>query len=768
MNVLCVIPARGGSKNAPLQNSRLLAGKPLLAYTAEAALAAASLSKVVLSTDDEAVAETGRRCGLDPWMLPAGSPGELLGVVQDAVRRLEEKGERCDAVCILDPASPFRRAEDIDRCIALLERSGADNVVTVVPVPREYHPQKVYLEGPDGTLEAAPANGSGELPPAFQHDGSVRVVRRDALMNGKGLAGGRTAGYVVDPVRFVKLERPEDWGRAERIARLGTHKGTAGRIAPLAGTRRNHPVGWAPTAIAEPLVSTGVGLAAKGALGSSGTLKGTYLDPVRKAAKPRSREVETPFPIQDARLPAEREVTAHEVLDPVSPALLAPRSRTGSTPTVQRIEDPFRPQAEVTPDIGKAERPLVAALAARNLAGSALQKAAEPKWREIAGGSQARAAAAPIEFSGLPGKAAGRVKPVQPFALGVSALGPAPKGQPRIRPWPPVVLAAAFFPDPQALEPASGRLKACEQLVYAPVFRRDGRQVAQVARATVARVEAVGTHAAELLDARPLVFAHPLAGAPTAAIKGRARMLASKWVAEDWERLAQESTVVVFRLLQAKARGVKWPVALVFVPQPKRPPKAGSQTAMDPYGLTVFAVPVAGVPKSRDVRTRLRGAEQRKIAAPAVRPDKKTAASAGPCAAGFHDLPGEPRTPAFRGVVRAAMMPAGVFHLIEIDDHEDDRTWKRAPHYQGLPAILDPGRSVLASLQVAAPAGYHRVFTEPRMGQKGDYQSCGPFVPAFTVVLANGEVAPMRMDFAAIAPSGSSRWRLPFKKTGMF
>jgi len=146
MKVLCVIPARGGSRNAPLQNFRLLAGKPLLAYTAETALAAARLSKVVLSTDDEDVAEVGRRCGLQQILRSAELSREntpVERVVEDAVRRLEAAGESCDAVCVLDPASPFRRPEDIDRCIEMLERTGADSVATVVPVPQEYHPHRM-------------------------------------------------------------------------------------------------------------------------------------------------------------------------------------------------------------------------------------------------------------------------------------------------------------------------------------------------------------------------------------------------------------------------------------------------------------------------------------------------------------------------------------------------------------------------------------------------------------------------------------------------
>ena len=246
MKVLGLIPAVGGSKSVTLRNLRLLAGKPLLAYAAETAHASARLSRLVLGTGDEGVAEAGRLCGLEALLVPSG-PASVQSIAQNALRRLEEAGESYDAVCILDPLSPFSRPEDIDRCIELLERSGADSAATVVRVPQEYHPHTVYLQAPDGSLHPSAAKVEGEeLPPALQRDGSVCVVRRDVLMNGHGLLGERMAGYVVDPVRLVRLDRPEDWGRAERIARLGAHRATGGRIATLAGRRFQTRVVRAP------------------------------------------------------------------------------------------------------------------------------------------------------------------------------------------------------------------------------------------------------------------------------------------------------------------------------------------------------------------------------------------------------------------------------------------------------------------------------------------------------------------------------------------
>src|SRR5947209_16849777 len=105
MRILAIIPARGGSKGIPRKNIRLLAGKPLLQYTAEAALAARQLNRVILTTEDEEIAEAGRACGLE---VPFKRPPELarddtptLAVLQHAVQTIEKMGAHYDAICLL-------------------------------------------------------------------------------------------------------------------------------------------------------------------------------------------------------------------------------------------------------------------------------------------------------------------------------------------------------------------------------------------------------------------------------------------------------------------------------------------------------------------------------------------------------------------------------------------------------------------------------------------------------------------------------------------
>lgn len=228
MRVLGLIPARGGSKGVPRKNIRLLCGKPLLQYTAEAALAAHLLSHVILSTEDEEIAQVGRQCGLDvPFLRPAELAQDdtpTLPVVQHAVNWMEKHGEHFDAICLLQPTNPLRLPLVIDACIELLKQSDVDAVVTILPVPAEYNPHWVYFQDEDGLLrlstgELDPVPRRQSLPVAFHREGSVYAMRRNIVMEQNSLCGRSLVGYPLDPEQSVNIDGLEDWERAERLLR---------------------------------------------------------------------------------------------------------------------------------------------------------------------------------------------------------------------------------------------------------------------------------------------------------------------------------------------------------------------------------------------------------------------------------------------------------------------------------------------------------------------------------------------------------------------
>jgi CMP-N,N'-diacetyllegionaminic acid synthase len=226
MRVLGVIPARGGSKGISRKNVALLNGKPLIAYTIEAAKQSARLTRTIVSTEDPEIATTAERFGAEaPFVRPAELARDetpMLPVLIHAVGWIEDQGEKFDAVCLLQPTNPMRTASDIDGCIELMERSEADTVFTVLTVPQHYNPHWVYESDSNGNLrlstgEHNPIPRRQQLPPAFHREGSVYIVKRNVLMEQNTLYGPRVCGYRMKAERSVNIDEPSDWKRAATL-----------------------------------------------------------------------------------------------------------------------------------------------------------------------------------------------------------------------------------------------------------------------------------------------------------------------------------------------------------------------------------------------------------------------------------------------------------------------------------------------------------------------------------------------------------------------
>lgn len=222
--------ARGGSKGIPGKNLKPLAGKPLIAYTVEAARASGALDRLILSTDDGAIAEAGRALGCDvPFLRPAELARDdtpHLPVIQHAVRWLDEHaGYRPEAVMILQPTSPLRQPEDIRASIALLERSGADSALSVSEIPAHVHPMRTLRVDETGAavlfVTGGPVrqriNRRQDLPAAWVMNGAIYICRTGVLFAGQpSLYGDRVVAYRMPARRGVSIDDAEDWAAAER------------------------------------------------------------------------------------------------------------------------------------------------------------------------------------------------------------------------------------------------------------------------------------------------------------------------------------------------------------------------------------------------------------------------------------------------------------------------------------------------------------------------------------------------------------------------
>ncbi|MEL6655869.1 MAG: acylneuraminate cytidylyltransferase family protein [Bacteroidota bacterium] len=227
MRILGLIPARGGSKGIPGKNSKLLGSKPLIAYTIEAALQSAELAKVVVSTDDEGIAEISRHYGAKvPFMRPkelAQDDSPTIDTVVHALQYFRDQGEAFDALCLLQPTTPFRTSKDIRLAVRRFREAGTDCLVSVREVPHQYNPHWVFL--PDDT-ERSLRIATGEeriiprrqaLPKAYHRDGSVYITKSEVVLEQKSLYGNSIGYIVLHNPHQVNLDTPDDWRRAEQM-----------------------------------------------------------------------------------------------------------------------------------------------------------------------------------------------------------------------------------------------------------------------------------------------------------------------------------------------------------------------------------------------------------------------------------------------------------------------------------------------------------------------------------------------------------------------
>jgi CMP-N,N'-diacetyllegionaminic acid synthase len=253
VNVVAIIPARGGTQSVPYKNLQKLGDKTLLAWAIEVAFAAEKIDAVIVSTEDDKTRAEAESLGA----LVAPRPAEYsqptsgdAGFYQHTVKWMEEeKGWTPEFLVNLRPTSPLRFAADIDRMVAYIQESGADGVKSVIPAP--LHPYKMWQfsthEARDTKNETTPAIGAAgalvpvfdndfrqkhgpdqprqkiqELFPVFFQDGQIDITRRQFVLRPDALElenvwGKDIHGYVLDPRTSTDLDDERDFIRAEKI-----------------------------------------------------------------------------------------------------------------------------------------------------------------------------------------------------------------------------------------------------------------------------------------------------------------------------------------------------------------------------------------------------------------------------------------------------------------------------------------------------------------------------------------------------------------------
>jgi len=214
-NILAVIPARSGSKRLENKNILNFAGKPLIAWTIESALDSASISRVVVSTDDENIADIARQYGAEvPFMRPSVLASDTA-TSAEVVLDLLEKVDSFDYVMLLQPTSPLRSAEHIDNAVAVLIDRKADAVVSVSKVDHPYEWTGVLPDdgNMDGFLNNTAKNTrSQDFPLRYQLNGAIYITDVSKLkQEGTFILENGTYAYKMKADDSVDIDTLQDF-----------------------------------------------------------------------------------------------------------------------------------------------------------------------------------------------------------------------------------------------------------------------------------------------------------------------------------------------------------------------------------------------------------------------------------------------------------------------------------------------------------------------------------------------------------------------------
>lgn len=218
---IAVIPARGGSKRIPRKNIKTFCGKPMIAWSIEAAIASDCFEEVIVSTDDEEIAEVARECGAwVPFKRPERLSGDYTGttdVIKHAVEWLAAHGYYAQNLCCLYATAPFIRAEDLRRGKNLIEASLADYVFSATtyafPIQRAL---KVDKDGRISMFQPEHFNTrSQDLTDAWHDAGQFYWGVRDAWLERRPIFSSSARLIELPRHRVQDIDTPEDWARAE-------------------------------------------------------------------------------------------------------------------------------------------------------------------------------------------------------------------------------------------------------------------------------------------------------------------------------------------------------------------------------------------------------------------------------------------------------------------------------------------------------------------------------------------------------------------------
>lgn len=220
MRYAAIIPARAGSKGVPGKNLRLIAGKPLIAWSIRQARACARISEVIVSSDGSEILAAAAEWGADALARPAELAGDAAPTEPTLIHAacaLEKLGRRPDAVVLLQPTSPVRRPESLGRALDVFEKAGADSLLSVCENHAFFWKN---MDAPSALYDYTRRPRRQDIAPGdrwYRENGSIYVTRTDLLLKENNRLGGRVALSLMSEEESFEIDTETDFQVVEKI-----------------------------------------------------------------------------------------------------------------------------------------------------------------------------------------------------------------------------------------------------------------------------------------------------------------------------------------------------------------------------------------------------------------------------------------------------------------------------------------------------------------------------------------------------------------------
>lgn len=230
MNILAIIPARGGSKGLPGKNIKPLLGHPLIAYSIKAAQESKLITRITVNTDSEKIAENAREYGAEIFMRPAelgqDETTDLEVFIQQLIAMKEKENYIPDYIVQLRPTAPIRLEGMIDQCIEKLIQSGADSIRGITESPITPYKMWVLNKNNDDAMEPLlqlkgveePFNQPRQkLPVIYWHVGTIDIMKASVITELHSMNGKKILPYIIDQKLAIDIDEVESFYKAEEI-----------------------------------------------------------------------------------------------------------------------------------------------------------------------------------------------------------------------------------------------------------------------------------------------------------------------------------------------------------------------------------------------------------------------------------------------------------------------------------------------------------------------------------------------------------------------